>query len=208
MPDPRNVSSLLLIVLAFGASAAHADFSVSRRGPIIADLTGERGDRVSTAKEISRGKAGIGLTLFYAGEISCGVALEGRKLGKNANFETEKYSFCSGGKGARHDETLEVRYGWHLTGFRVCTGADEPTRIAGFEIAGGKLDEAGHIAASGGTRRYRGAGCGHWGAWSQCGDDHVVTGFVARFKNKERGSDLPDALVGLQAVCRAVEVHR
>jgi hypothetical protein len=194
-----------LILLVFGTSSAHADFAISRKSPDIAAVSGERGDRVSTAKEISRGKAGIGLTLFFAGEISCGVALEGRKLGKNANFETEKLNFCSGGRGARHDKTLEVRYGWHLTGLRVCTSTDEPARIGGFEIAGGKLDEAGRIVASGGTRRYRGAGCNRWGAWSDCDEDHVVTGFVARFKNKERGSDLPDALVGLQAVCRAVE---
>lgn len=143
------------------------------------------------------------MTLISRGGVSCGVALEGRTLGVNGNFETERYSRCRSGEGRNSEEALELSYRAHMTGFRVCTSRDDPIRIGGFEVVGGDLDEAGRVDASE-TRRQSGASCDRWGGWSSCQENFVVTGFVAHFDRKVRDSALADALVGLQAVCREI----
>lgn len=194
----------LLISLATSASA---DFVISNHAPDIAYLTGQRGDRTSSAMELSRGKAGTALTLVSRNNISCGIALEGRKLGVNANYETERLQRCDGGKGSSKTRTLDARAQNHIVGFRVCTSRDTPVRIGGFEIATRQIDDRGLAKGSADTIRTTGSGCDRWGNWSSCQDEFVVTGFVARFDTRERGSDLPDALVGLQAVCRQVIVN-
>lgn len=201
--NPRSIFVGASLALVFFSAAAMADLSVSQHAPDIANLSGERGDRIDGPKEVSRGKASIGLTIISRGGISCGVALEGHTLGVNGNFETERYSRCRSGEGRNSEEALDLSYRAHMTGFRVCTSRDDPIHIGGFEIAGGDLDEAGHIDVSE-TRRYSSAGCDRWGDWSSCEENFVVTGFIAHFDRKTRGSTLPDALVGLQAVCREV----
>lgn len=206
MPGRRREMLIVLTVLVFSGSAAYADLAIGRHARDIADLSGDRGDRIESAKEISRGKAGIGLTIISRGGVSCGVALEGHTIGVNGNFETERLSRCRTGEGQNDDETLTLSYRAHMTGFRVCTSRDEPLRIGGFEIVGGEIDEDGDIDASGESQRYSGAGCDHWSGWSKCAGDFVATGFVAHFNRKARGSPSPDVLVGLEAVCREVIV--
>ena len=201
--NPRSIFVGPSLALVFSSAAAMADLSVSHHAPDIADLSGERGDRIDGPKETSRGKAGIGLTIISRGGVSCGVALEGRTLGVNGNFETERHSRCRSGEGHNDEETLDLSYRAHMTGFRVCTSRDDPVHIGGFEIVGGDIDKTGQIDASE-TRRQSGASCERWGDWSSCQENFVVTGFVAHFDRKTRGSALPDALVGLQAVCREV----
>ena len=183
---------------------ATADLAISRHAPDVADLSGERGDRIESTKELSRGKAGIGLTIISRGDVSCGVALEGRTLGVNGNFETERYSRCRSGEGRNDEKTLELSYRAHMTGLRVCTSRDDPIRIGGFEIVGGEIDDEGQLKRLDESERYSSASCDRWGDGSSCDENFVVTGFVAHFMRKARGSSLPDALVGLQVVCREV----
>lgn len=188
------------------AGSASAELSISRGAPDVAELSGERGDRIDGPKEISRGKAGIGLTIISRGGVSCGVALEGHTLGVNGNFETERYSRCRTGDGRNGDDELTLSYRAHVTGFRACASRAEPSHIGGFEITGGEIDGEGSVDASAEIERHSGSSCDHWHGWSMCGENSVVTGFVAHFDRKERGSEWPDALVGLQAVCREVIV--
>lgn len=200
----------LLMILGLVSGPAAADLVIEGQADI-ARVSGARGERALGPKEISRGKAGVALTIFYRDGISCGVALEGRRLGANANFETEKLSFCSGGRGRGTEETADARYREHLVGFRVCTARDDaegdPARIGKFEIAAVEIDENGLVGRSGRTERSSGPSCGRWGRWSSCDENFVVTGFVAHFNAREPGSMSPDVLVGLQAVCREVTVR-
>lgn len=183
---------------------ATAELAISRHAPDVANLSGERGDWIESGKELSRGKAGIGLTIISRGGVSCGVALEGRTLGVNGNFETERYSRCRSGEGYNDEEALELSYRAHMTGLRVCTSRDDPIRIGGFEIVGGEIDDDGQLKRSDESERHSSASCDRWGDESSCDGNFVVTGFVAHFMRKERDSPFPDTLVGLQAVCREV----
>lgn len=203
---PVLLGPLVLAIASLGAAAV-AGLAISSHAPHIAGLSGERGDQVSTQREISRGKAATALTLISRDDIACGIALEGRKLGVNANFETERLDRCSSGKGRVSEETADVWIREHIVGVRVCTSLTEPVAIAGFEIAGVEVDEDGLSKRSPRTERRTGQHCDRWRDWSSCPDHFVVTGFVARFSRRERDSNSPDALVGLEAVCREVDVQ-
>lgn len=204
-PGPtRLFVALGLTFVTFAPTIAQADLAISLHAPEIAELSGERGQRISSPKELARGKAATTFTVTKRNNISCRFAFEGRKLGANANFETEELDYCSTGKGRESNDTLSVSIREHIVGLRVCTSRNAPVRIGGFEVEASEIGDQGLSERSGPGRSTTSSDCDRWGAWSSCPVNFVVTGFVAHRNPKERGSNLSDTLVGVQAVCREV----
>lgn len=185
---------------------AAADLGLDRSSPDVMEISGDRGGRISRVEELSRGKAGVGLTLQFRSGIACGVGLEGRRLGVNANFEAMEISRCSTGRGPDDEESADVGWGEHLAGLQVCSSRSEPLTVGGFEIEMAEVDAEGVHSHRTKETGFDGALCDRWESWSSCDEGSVATGLVAHFAAKERGSDLPESLVGLQLVCRPVLV--
>lgn len=122
---------------------AAADLGLDRSSPDVMEISGDRGGRISRVEELSRGKAGVGLTLQFRSGIACGVGLEGRRLGVNANFEAMEISRCSTGRGPDDEESADVGWGEHLAGLQVCSSRSEPLTVGGFEIEMAEVDAEG-----------------------------------------------------------------
>ena len=203
MANFKTSNAVLLAGLCLASASAEGAIGLSRGSPDIAELSGSRGALITRVEEIARGKAAIGLSVLYRDGVACGVALEGRKLAKNANFETRTVSRCSTGRGSSDSETAEVSWREHLGGFRVCLSQEERETVAGLDIEARAVDETGVLDSSN-ESGFSGSDCERWGSWSTCTDNELVTGVVVHFALKVRGTEAPDSLVGLQAVCREV----
>ena len=201
-----------LITLCFSmcyslTAVADPALVVDRGSPDVMGLSGERGDRVSQVEELSRVKAAIGLTVLLRGDVACGVALEGRKAGANANFETMTLSRCSTGRGSDDRESAEAGWGGHMSGVHLCSSRDDPFDVGGFEIETREVEDDGVSDRSQTERGYDGADCDQWAGWSSCDEGFLMTGLIVHFANRDRNTKSPDALVGLQAVCREVRLE-
>ena len=165
---------------------------------LIAGLSGHSGDRTSRQQELARGKGVIKISIEKSGDTPCALSIAGKRVGQNADFESEESERCSGSTSA--SSSVSASYGSYVTAVKACTGSRHPRAIQSFEIETVEIDRRGNMDQRS-SRSSSSSKCDRWHHWSRCPSGAVMTGFIAHFNDIKSG---PDALVGLQAVCRQV----
>ncbi|MEX0708145.1 MAG: LamG-like jellyroll fold domain-containing protein [Woeseia sp.] len=87
-----------------------------------------------------------------------------------------------------------------ITALQVCTNARNG-RVKGLEISGHTIDMRGAFGAYAKDTETA-PNCSAWATMVVCPSQHMATGIVAHFGNRQRNSSNP--LVGLQLICRKV----
>ena len=167
----------------------------------LAGLSGNRSDHSTGEIELPRGKGVIKIFIDEIDNVPCAISIEGKRVGQNADFETEEADRCPRSGTAGH--SASARYGYYVTAVKVCTSSRRPQTIQGIEISTTQIGRRGIRSNTASDRSYS-SDCDHWQSWSRCPSGSVVTGFVAHFEDIKGG---PDALTGLQAVCRQVTIE-